>query len=129
MVVLVGVAGIGARAWLGADTYPKAWHEQTIDRMALSHDRGTLYVYGGPEVNLSCQDARAEVDTDDAERWVVTLETRQTKEFCLVGVCIEGSPPPPGPARTLDPGETLTCSTVTIGLDRPVPADVEVVAA
>jgi len=120
------VAGIGARAWLRADTYPQAWEDQTIDGVALSADRQTLSIRSD-EVNLSCQEARAEVRADGGE-WTVSLEARQTKAYCLVGVCI-GPKPPAGPATTLALGEEMVCSTLDITLDDPVPDEVEVVAA
>lgn len=125
MVVLVGVAAIGARAWMRADVYPKSWEDRNIDALALSSD-GTRLSIRADDVNTSCEEARAEVDEGD-DRWTVHLESRRTSEFCLVGACI-GPIPPRGPARVLEPGEELDCTTLAITLDHPVPDGVEVVA-
>lgn len=125
LVVLVGVAGVGVRAWMRADVYPKGWEDKVIHGLAIGPDRRTLSIRSD-DVNTSCEEARAEVDEGDQE-WTVHLEARKTQQFCLVGACI-GPRPRAGPAPTLEPGEQLDCTTLTITLDRAVPDDVEVVA-
>jgi hypothetical protein len=128
MVVLIGVAAIGGKAWLGADPYPKGWEEQAIGEMGLSPDRLTLYVRGVEYQSRSCTEGRAEV-TPGPELWTVKLEARKTKDFCTAEGCIVPNGDGRQPARILDAGETIPCPLAEVRLDEPVPDGIPVVPA
>lgn len=128
-VVLLGIAGIGLRAWLAADTgFPRAWEEEAIGALALGPDRRTVHVRSQEYRSDSCYEARAEVDRG-AERWTVTLEVRRDQEWCTLEGCIDGTPRRPVVAQVLEPGETFGCPTAVVELQEPVPDGVEVVPA
>jgi hypothetical protein len=128
-VVLLGIAGIGLRAWLAADTgFPRAWAEEDIGAIGLSADRRTVHVRSVEYRSDSCYEARAEVD-QGAERWTVTLEVRRDQEWCTLEGCIGGQPAGAVVARSLAPGETFDCPTAVVELQEPVPDGVEVVPA
>lgn len=126
--VLIGVAAVGGKAWLGADTYPKAWEDQAIGEMGLSADRRTLYVRAEEHRSHSCTEGRVEV-TPGEDRWTVTLEARTTEEFCTAEGCIVPNGRGDQPARQLGPGEVIPCPLAEVELVEPVPDGVEVVPA
>jgi hypothetical protein len=127
-VVLAVVAAIGVRAWIGASGgYPKAWQDEEVGDLGISADRTTISAQSLEYRSGSCYELRVEAEPEDG-RWVVSLRSRRTADFCTLEGCIDQASPR-RVARTLAPDEALPCSVGTVVLDEPVPEGADVVPA